>query len=242
MSILPGKDLIGKVSAVQRLGQQMKESDLAGKTMNSIPRGTVIIAFIIIGLLMIPSMVRLGKKIGGKSDSGVSAQAVASKASGVPQSGAPARSGSVRVFYAPGTDLEKIDIQLISGARRSLDADFYTLTDEGICDSLVADAKRGVAIRVYEDPSQLREVSGDRECRDELRQAGIPVKVKASGDLMHLKSYLVDGYLLRTGSANASKSGERFQDNDLVVISDRAAADGFKANFEMLWNRPGNSD
>jgi len=89
---------------------------------------------------------------------------------------------------------------------------------------------------------ELREVAGDRECRDELRQAGVPVIVKASGDLMHLKSYLVDGYLLRTGSANASKSGERFQDNDLVVISDRAAADGFKANFEMLWNRPGNSD
>ncbi|MGB7986994.1 MAG: phospholipase D-like domain-containing protein [Terracidiphilus sp.] len=242
MSMMPGRDLMGKVSMVQRLGQHMKQNDLGNKAVNSIPRGTIIIAFIIIGLLMIPSMVRLGKKIGGANDSGVMAQATARKASSAPQSGAAARGSSVRVFYAPETDLEKLDIQLISGARQSLDGAFYTLTDQGICDALVDDAKRGVAVRVYEDPSQLREVAGDRDCQDELKQAGIPVRVKPSGDLMHLKSYLIDGNLLRTGSANASKSGEKYQDNDLVVISDRAAAEGFKANYETLWNRPGNTN
>ena len=80
MSMMPGRDLMGKVSMVQRLGQHMKQNDLGNKAVNSIPRGTIIIAFIIIGLLMIPSMVRLGKKIGGANDSGVMAQATARKA------------------------------------------------------------------------------------------------------------------------------------------------------------------
>jgi phosphatidylserine/phosphatidylglycerophosphate/cardiolipin synthase-like enzyme len=35
---------------------------------------------------------------------------------------------------------------------------------------------------------------------------------------MHLKSYQIDGRLLRTGAANFSASGLKRQDNDLIVI------------------------
>ena len=35
---------------------------------------------------------------------------------------------------------------------------------------------------------------------------------------MHLKGYCVDHRLLRTGSANFSRSGETRQDNDLVAL------------------------
>jgi phosphatidylserine/phosphatidylglycerophosphate/cardiolipin synthase-like enzyme len=35
---------------------------------------------------------------------------------------------------------------------------------------------------------------------------------------MHLKGYCVDHHLLRTGSANFSRSGETRQDNDLVAL------------------------
>ena len=35
---------------------------------------------------------------------------------------------------------------------------------------------------------------------------------------MHLKSYQIDGKLLRTGAANFSASGLKRQDNDLIVI------------------------
>ena len=38
------------------------------------------------------------------------------------------------------------------------------------------------------------------------------------GELMHLKGYCVDHRLLRTGSANFSRSGETRQDNDLVAL------------------------
>jgi phosphatidylserine/phosphatidylglycerophosphate/cardiolipin synthase-like enzyme len=35
---------------------------------------------------------------------------------------------------------------------------------------------------------------------------------------MHLKSYEIDGKLLRTGAANFPASGLKRQDNDLIVI------------------------
>jgi len=51
-----------------------------------------------------------------------------------------------------------------------------------------------------------------------------------------LKAYEVDGELLRTGSANFSLSGERRQDNDLIVIRDAKAAAQFEAHFQRMWD------
>jgi len=41
---------------------------------------------------------------------------------------------------------------------------------------------------------------------------------------------------LRTGPANFSASGERQQDNDLIVIRDQSAAMKFDAHFERMWD------
>jgi len=52
---------------------------------------------------------------------------------------------------------------------------------------------------------------------------------------MHLKSYEIDGRLLRTGAANFSASGLKRQDNELIVIESTDAAAAFKHNFEALF-------
>jgi phosphatidylserine/phosphatidylglycerophosphate/cardiolipin synthase-like enzyme len=49
---------------------------------------------------------------------------------------------------------------------------------------------------------------------------------------MHLKSYEIDGRLLRTGAANFSASGLKRQDNDWIVIESAEAAASFKRNFD----------
>jgi phosphatidylserine/phosphatidylglycerophosphate/cardiolipin synthase-like enzyme len=49
---------------------------------------------------------------------------------------------------------------------------------------------------------------------------------------MHLKSYQIDGRLLRTGAANFSASGLKRQDNDLIIIESVDAAAAFKRNFD----------
>jgi phosphatidylserine/phosphatidylglycerophosphate/cardiolipin synthase-like enzyme len=49
---------------------------------------------------------------------------------------------------------------------------------------------------------------------------------------MHLKSYQIDGRLLRTGAANFSASGLKRQDNDLIVIESAEAVASFKGNFD----------
>ena len=55
-------------------------------------------------------------------------------------------------------------------------------------------------------------------------------------ELMHLKGYCVDHRLLRTGSANFSRTGETRQDNDLVALRGAAVCAGFEAKFERAWD------
>ncbi|WP_263383518.1 phospholipase D-like domain-containing protein [Granulicella arctica] len=70
---------------------------------------------------------------------------------------------------------------------------------------------------------------------------GVVVRVKSSRDLMHFKSYVIDGALLRTGSANWSPTGLKRQDNDVHYEVDSALAAQFELKFESMWNRASNA-
>ncbi len=62
---------------------------------------------------------------------------------------------------------------------------------------------------------------------------GVEIRIKhKSSAPMHLKTYQIDGKLLRTGAANFSASGLKRQDNDLIVIESAVAAASFKRNFD----------
>ena len=68
----------------------------------------------------------------------------------------------------------------------------------------------------------------------------VEVRIKHSRVLMHLKSYEVDGQILRSGSANFSPSALKRQDNDLVLTRDAASLRRFELDFNQLWARPDN--
>jgi phosphatidylserine/phosphatidylglycerophosphate/cardiolipin synthase-like enzyme len=144
----------------------------------------------------------------------------------------------VRVFYGPGEDFESVDARLINGARHSIDMAAYVLTDRALVTALGRAAMRGVKVRVYLDGEEM----GRRAPIEEIADApNLDVRRKGRArDLMHLKSYQVDGRTLRTGSANFSVSGEVYQDNDLIVIESPPAAARFREIFERLWARPDN--
>ena len=119
----------------------------------------------------------------------------------------------------------------------------YSFTDREIAEELANLARKGVRVRVYRDRTQFQE-----EGRSEgvtatsiLLAAGVEVRVKGARDLMHLKSYAIDGRLLRTGSANWSPTGLKRQDNDVRHESSPEAAEQFEEKFIEMWSRAGNS-
>ena len=119
----------------------------------------------------------------------------------------------------------------------------YSFTDRFLAEELVALARKGVRIRVYRDREQFSQEAqwGGITTTGILLAGGIEVRVKGARDLMHLKSYAVDGRLLRTGSANWSPTGLKRQDNDLVYESGPEAVQLFERQFEEMWARPSNT-
>jgi phosphatidylserine/phosphatidylglycerophosphate/cardiolipin synthase-like enzyme len=140
------------------------------------------------------------------------------------------------IHYAPADNLERIDVGLIDGARTSLDMAAYVLTDWPVMQALDRAARRGVKVRLYLDNGWLLEREPPPPLRALIANPQVAIRVKRSGaPLMHLKSYQIDGRLLRTGAANFSASGLKRQDNDLIVIESKAAVAGFLHRFETIY-------
>ena len=137
------------------------------------------------------------------------------------------------IHYAPIENLEHVEVALIDRAEREIDMAAYVLTDWPILQALTRAADRGVAIRIYLDGTQLAEREPAKIFRDLAETPGVEIRIKhETSDPMHLKSYQIDGRLLRTGAANFSASGLKRQDNDLIAIESAEAAASFKHNFD----------
>ena len=170
----------------------------------------------------------------------------------------------VETHYSPSENLEAIDERVFRHAHQSIDLCAFSLTDRQLADVLVQAAGRGVRIRIYLDRGQTESESKREQGRlgspkgtateDEtsLMERGtlerlqgnpnIQILMKHSKTLMHLKSYLVDRAILRSGSANFSPGGEKRQDNDLTLTIDSSAVERFERNFEVLWGRQDNEE
>jgi phosphatidylserine/phosphatidylglycerophosphate/cardiolipin synthase-like enzyme len=121
-------------------------------------------------------------------------------------------------------------------AEHDIDSAAYVLTDWPVMSALISAAGRGVKIRVYMDGGRIGEREPTPLFLKLLATPEIEVRFKrARSPLMHLKSYQIDGRWLRTGAANFSASGLKRQDNDLLIIDSKAAAEAFKRRFEAIF-------
>ncbi len=163
-----------------------------------------------------------------------------------PVAGQPETAGA-RDYFSPDDNLERLDLDQLNRAQRTIDIAMYAFTDRYLAEQLIAIGRRGVTIRIYRDRQQFEEEQrgGGRRANesttDMLRgERNIQVRVKHSHELMHLKAYLVDGTLLRDGSANWSPTGLKRQDNNAHFTTDPTQIRSFQNVFEEMWQRPDN--
>ena len=149
----------------------------------------------------------------------------------------PGTAQTVEHLYSPADNLERSELARLDTATRTIDVAMYSLTDRYLAEELASLARKGVRIRVYRDREQFTQESqwGTGTATGILLAAGVEVRVKGGRDLMHLKSYAIDGRLLRTGSANWSAMGLKRQDNDVVYESSPEAVERFERKFEEMW-------
>jgi phosphatidylserine/phosphatidylglycerophosphate/cardiolipin synthase-like enzyme len=133
---------------------------------------------------------------------------------------------------APGQEIRGRLALAIAGARRTVLAEVFVLTDPETIAALAAAHRRGVDVRLLLDPNQ--EVN--RHGFELLRRAGVGVRwypVRA-GAKLHAKAGLFDSRLL-LGSANWSVSGLSVNHELDLETDDGAVAAAFKARFDADW-------
>jgi phosphatidylserine/phosphatidylglycerophosphate/cardiolipin synthase-like enzyme len=115
---------------------------------------------------------------------------------------APGRADPAPInHYASAENLEHIDVALIDRAEHEIDMAAYVLTDWPVMQALTRTADRGVAIRIYLDGTQLAERKPAKVFNDLAETPGVEIRTKHKHTMpMQLKSYQIDGRLLRTGA------------------------------------------
>lgn len=146
--------------------------------------------------------------------------------------------------YSPAENLEQIDIDRLSQAHKTIDIAMYAFTDKYLAQSLVDAARRGVRIRIYRDQQQFQdeqrhgiEHGNDSTTAMLSSQPNVSIRVKSKRELMHMKAYVIDGALLRDGSANWSPSGLKRQDNNAHFTTNRDEVEAFQQAFDAMWTR-----
>lgn len=147
--------------------------------------------------------------------------------------------------FSPEEDLEALDVRSLDGLPGGghVNAALYVLSDYRVIAALARAAERGKTVRLYLDPRELKllKLRLDHPLCRLAETAKVTILLKsASQDLMHDKDWSADGALWRTGSANASVSGLKAQDNSLLLITDKTAVAAFDRHFESMWSRPDN--
>lgn len=150
-----------------------------------------------------------------------------------PRVAMPAGAAHDGIFQtAPGQEIRSRLLELVSGARRRVDAEVFVLSDPEVIAALGAARLRGVSVRILLDPNQ----DSNQETCSVLRLGGVEVAwfPVAPGQKLHAKAGLFDATLL-LGSANWSVSGLN-SNHELDAETRRPAqTSAFQAWFDADW-------
>lgn len=158
-------------------------------------------------------------------------------------------------YFAPQTNLEKIDLQWLQKAAKphKLYIAMYSFTDKPLAKEIIKLAKSGVEVYIYRDDKQMN----DRTDVTRMFKGVNNVHIKAKDDagfwnIMHNKMYVIPHVVYREGSANWSASGEgascwhhncgpsQNQDNNATLITNTHAIKQATQIFWQMWNRSSN--
>jgi len=139
---------------------------------------------------------------------------------------------AVEAYFPPSDHPEGILTQLIAQAKESIEIAMFYFTDGALYQALVSALKRGVKIGAVWDERGFENFAISQ--MDELISLGVGV-VDANPGLVHDKYAIIDGKITVSGSANWTRSGMGYNDEDIVVVHSPQIAHRFAENFERLY-------
>lgn len=137
----------------------------------------------------------------------------------------------IECYFAPEDRVEKEILDELDDADATIDFMAFSFTSDPIGKAMVARMGKGVRVRgIFEGRNTHDRYSED----DRLRDAGASVYLDANPYNLHHKVIIVDGETTITGSYNFSKSAEKSNDENVLIIHDPDIAQRYTEEFERL--------
>lgn len=141
---------------------------------------------------------------------------------------------NVSVFFSPQDNVIQTNvIPLVKNAQNYIYVPVFVITHKILLNSLIEASHRGVDVRLIVDSTSA---NGKYSVVSTLRENGIPVKVEHFAGKMHMKSMIIDDEYSIIGSMNFTKSGEKYNDENILIIKNNELAKSFKYKFLYFWN------
>jgi len=140
---------------------------------------------------------------------------------------------NISVYFSPQDKvLTNAIIPIIKEAKKNIYVSMFYLTNYWITNALVEANNRGVEIKIIVDETLKKEPKSQI---DELKQAGISIKIENWRGKMHQKSMVVDELTTVIASTNWTGASEYSNDENMLVIKNETIANVQKKEFLRLW-------
>ena len=138
---------------------------------------------------------------------------------------------AVECYFSPEDDPVDAILLVIEAASERIDFMAFSFTSRPIAEAMGARMKDGVAVRgVFEARNAGSTYSRD----DYLRERGAEIHFDENPNTMHHKVIIVDAAHVITGSYNFSKSAERKNDENVLILHSETLAAAYLRELERL--------
>jgi len=140
-----------------------------------------------------------------------------------------------KVWFSPNGGVRQQLIHLIQQTTENIDVAIYSFTSKELALSLIAAEKSGRRVRLIADKRQ----SKGQGSVITMLSAFVDVKILPlhnSRGIMHHKFMLVGDRYLATGSYNWSVNAERYNNENMMIMTDTNIIREFRKEFKKMWN------
>jgi len=142
---------------------------------------------------------------------------------------------NIQIYFSPNKFvINNVIVPEIEKAQEYIYLSMFLITNNKIVQSLIDAHNRGVEIKLIVDAHHALQPYSKHQ---QLRDAGIKVKVENWAGKMHAKTVLIDDHTIISGSANWTYSAFKYNDENLLVFKNVPNEVNFlKKEFLKSWN------
>ncbi len=142
----------------------------------------------------------------------------------------PNFNSDVTAYFCPEDDCNRIIIEELEKAEKSVNFAYYSFTSGELGLALVALSSRNISVSGIFEVSQISKFSQYHL----LKNQGVNITVYCSAMVLHHKFIVIDNRTVITGSFNPTKRAQLFNDENILVIQDEKIAAKFNSEFKLL--------